>query len=139
MLEQPVADVLDIERAFLHIFVVQQVEHRDEMVDRFLDGHFRRFVLPLDNALNFVHEHRIVQNGQMRVEDTSFLPRRRPRRSSVLHLLDFGFGSADAFIQPFEFLGQIGHVDFLIRQAPTPSAAGRTLCRSRCLLMPLMP
>ncbi|MNN91521.1 hypothetical protein D3C81_2096490 [compost metagenome] len=68
MLQQAIANILDIQRSFLHVFIVQQIEHRHEMIDRLFDGHFSSLILTFNNPLNFTHEYGIFQNSEMRVE-----------------------------------------------------------------------
>ncbi|MNN54779.1 hypothetical protein D3C81_1696140 [compost metagenome] len=91
MLQQTVADILDIDRPLLHIFIVQQIEHGDKMIDGLFDRHLSRFVLTLDNAADFTHEHRIIQNRQVGIKDTRFL---RPD-----HLTEFSFDKFDLILR----------------------------------------
>ena len=138
MLKQPVADVLDVERSFFHILIVQQIKHRDEMIDRFLDGHLRRLVLPFDNPPDFAHKNRVFQNGQMGIENPRFLRADR-FLNFVLQTLDFGFGRPYAFVQTLEFHGEIHLIHPPIRHIPFPGGQHKSFADSdsRCCSDPL--
>ncbi|MNI69665.1 hypothetical protein D3C73_1254280 [compost metagenome] len=97
MLQQAVADILDIDGPLLHIFIVKQIEHGDKVIYSFFYSNLRRLVLALDNAADFTHEYRIVQNGEVRVEDTGFL---RPDDLTEFFFdkLNLVFGGTDALV-----------------------------------------
>ncbi|MNN32895.1 hypothetical protein D3C81_1466300 [compost metagenome] len=119
MLEQTVADILDVERPFFHIFVVQQVKHRYKMVDRFLNSNLRRLVLAFDDPPDLAHKDGILQDSQVSVKDAGFLRTHR-LFNLVLHHFDFGFRRANAFVQPLEFFSEIHLFHPAIRYVPFP-------------------
>ncbi|MNF05600.1 hypothetical protein D3C80_2053630 [compost metagenome] len=66
-----------------------------------------------------IHEDRIIQNGEMRVENLSLIGADNISKL-ILDLLNFRFGGPDALIHTLEFTSKIGHVYFLLRQLPLP-------------------
>ena len=83
MLQQSVADIFNIKRPLLHILIIQQIKHRNEVIDCFFHCYFSRFVLTLYDPLNFIHKYRIFQYCQMSIEYGGFL--------STHHIFNFTF------------------------------------------------
>ncbi|MNY51475.1 hypothetical protein D3C86_1870670 [compost metagenome] len=73
MLQKTIADILDVQRTFFHVLIIDEIKHADEFINNFFDRDFCGFVLQLDNALNLIHENRIFQNGQMCIENIGLL------------------------------------------------------------------
>ena len=119
MLNQAVADVFNIDGALFHVFVVEQIEHVGELIDRLFHRNLRRFILPLDNAAYFIHEGGVVEDGEMGIKYTRFFATDHPRYF-FLHAAYFVFGCSDTCMEPFKFGRQIAHVDIFLGQVPVP-------------------